>query len=193
MMIEMHPILKIAPESLAIIRRGEQSAKWLEKDHNWAHWMRVGEALIEIRRLAMDEARTNRPFGRVYTTAHGRLLERFKWVTQRLKDPADRHKLVQCMDNLAAIEQWRAGFPPHERNRWNHPVTVWRRYQADQRAAEKSEQEEFNKPETIAQKLAAAQRLIGMLNARIKELKEELAEFRSSEEAPNEPAEGGCA
>jgi hypothetical protein len=121
--------------SLEIIRGAHQAFNKMDKnaDKNWENIKLAGAGFIEMRRLAMVEAGTNRPYGRAYTAAYGRLLEASK-LDERIKDKGDRQKLIELMDNLPAIEDWRATLPKEDRRRWNHPTTIFRHWKATQKA-----------------------------------------------------------
>ena len=109
-----------------IVRQGTAAWKRLKKDKSWTDWLAVGEALQVGRELAMYQAGTNEPSGKGYSQAFSRWL-----VANKLDDmdKSDRAKLFKVMDNLAAIEQWRAKLTLSERLKLNHPVTVLRNYQ----------------------------------------------------------------
>jgi hypothetical protein len=98
-----------------------------QTDKAWTYWKQVGAGFVEIRTLAMQEAGTNRPYGRAYTAAYARLLAHFK-LADRIKDPGDRQKLVAVMDNLPAIEAWLGKLTKEER-RWTHPTSIYRNWQ----------------------------------------------------------------
>jgi hypothetical protein len=78
-----------------------------------------------------------------------------------------RSRLMSCMDNQAAIEAWRGTLSLTERLQLNHPNSVWRKYQATQRAPEKAAEPRTNaKDESIRElqeKLDAAQKRIDEL------------------------------
>jgi hypothetical protein len=115
-----------------IMRQGREALKMLDKDKNWTWWRTVGEALITLRHEAMDEAMTNRIEGGAYNRAFGRKLRE-----ERLEfDGGDRKRLFDCMDNLPAIEAWRATLSLTERRKLNHPSTVWRKWQATTKVPE---------------------------------------------------------
>src|SRR3974390_636529 len=110
----------ITADSLAIIKRGQRALTDLDKDRNWHSWLQVGEAIVECRSLAMRQAGVNAPYGRGYTTAFCYLMEHYKFA-DRIKDKADRQKLVAIMDNLPDVEAWRATLSADDKRRWNHP------------------------------------------------------------------------
>jgi hypothetical protein len=74
----------------------------------------------------MYQAGTNRPEGKGYSQEFG------AWLTKNKlddMDKSDRSKLFTVMDNLPAIEGWRATLTITERMRLNHPTTVLRNWQ----------------------------------------------------------------
>lgn len=77
---------------------------------------------------------------------------------------------MSCMDNQAAIEAWRATLSLTEGRQLNHPNSVWRKYQATQRAPEKAAEPRTNaKDESIRElqeRLDAAQKRIEELTQR---------------------------
>jgi hypothetical protein len=93
----------------------------------WGEWMTIGEGLLEGRRWAMRQAGTNHPEGRGYVTAFAEWLNRFKVDDM---DKSDRAKLLQLMEERAAVEEWRAALTDHERRNLNNPVIVWRKWTA---------------------------------------------------------------
>jgi hypothetical protein len=128
----------------------------------WADWMVVGHGLMEGRRWAMQRAGTDKPEGKGYTIAFGEWLARFKMLDM---DKADRIKLMQLMDELPAIEEWRAtGLSDKERRDLNHPTTVWRKWKGSTK--EKA-------PKKRGQGDARARAMVEEQQARIEELEEE--------------------
>jgi hypothetical protein len=91
-----------------------------------------------------------RPYGPLYTSIFGRLMLHFKF-TEHVKDSGDRARLVEVMENLPAIEQWRNGLTDEQRREWNHPTTVLRRYKAAKRAEVIDEAGVF-KPPTLTER-----------------------------------------
>jgi hypothetical protein len=116
--------------SLGIIRATHHAPNQQDKlvHRNWELTKEVGAGLVEVRRLAMSRAMTNSPYGRAYTAAHAQLLEASK-LDLRIKDKGDRQKLVALMDNLPAVEKWLESLSEEDRRRWNHPTTIFRKWQ----------------------------------------------------------------
>ena len=122
------------PEQLAEIRRAQAALKRLDSDRNWRDWEIVGDGVMAIRQIAMHESGVNRPYGRGYTEAFGRLWTHYKFA-DRIKDPGDRSRLIDVMENLPAIQAWRQQLSADDRRRWTHPSTVWREYQKARKQA----------------------------------------------------------
>src|SRR5262245_24358162 len=98
------------------------------KARMWGEWMTVGEALLVGRGWAMRKAGTgNRPEGRGYVTAYAEWLKRFKLDDM---DKSDRAKLLQLMEERAAVEEWRATLTQNERDNLNNPTVAWRKWNA---------------------------------------------------------------
>jgi hypothetical protein len=126
----------MTPESLAIIKRGVAAMKRLDRDKNVEDWIQVGNAFLECRNVAMREAKKNTPFGPKYTAAYARLLKHYK-LADMLKDKSDRARLIDMIENLPAVMEWRQSLSPDERRRYTHPTTIMRHYHAAQRRAAK--------------------------------------------------------
>jgi len=134
----------------------------------WGDWMTIGDGLLEGRRWAMQQAGTNRPEGKGYVLAYGEWLARFKVDDM---DKSDRAKLLQLMEERPAVEEWRATLTDYERRNLNNPVATWRRWTADTRV---------KKPKPRSSNVSGsehgrAQAMIEQLQARVKELEEEIA------------------
>jgi hypothetical protein len=160
---------EMSEASLAIIRDGQKALRWLDKDNTWEAWKRVGEALLEVRRVAMQGAGTNRPYGPRFRELSGRLLRQFRF-TESIKHPSDRSRLVEVMENLAAIEAWRNGLTDEQRRLWNHPKTVLERYRADMRKQLATPDDDVFRAPTAKEK--------------IRELKSEVHELRKGAPLP---------
>jgi hypothetical protein len=88
----------------------------------WQDWLQVGYALQIGRSAALKAAGTNAPFGKTYTKAMG------EWLRANQLDDIGqqvRHRLLQCIENIIAIEKWRSGLDEPRRLRFNHPDSVW--------------------------------------------------------------------
>jgi hypothetical protein len=110
------PLIVEAQESLAALYdpRGSQ---------DWQSWIKVGAALKQGRDACIRTAGANGPFGEKYKTAFKRWLEETRFAER--PDTALRSKLIEVMENLPLIEEWRENhLTDRERARLNNPDSV---------------------------------------------------------------------
>jgi hypothetical protein len=88
----------------------------------WSDWVRVGHALLILRRDSMLDAKANTPFGMRYVKVFSAAL---KANGLDAVNGQDRYKIIQCLEHEVEIEQWRAGLDEKQRLRLNHPSAVW--------------------------------------------------------------------
>jgi hypothetical protein len=93
----------------------------------WSDWMVVGEGLLAGRAWALQTSNSERPEGRAYNTAFNEWLTRFRVHDM---DASDRARLLKCMEERPAIEEWRATLTDRERRNLNSPSLVWRKWSA---------------------------------------------------------------
>jgi hypothetical protein len=89
---------------------------------SWVDWVQVGLALQIGPSEALKAAGTNAPFGKVYTKFMTGWLRAngFDDINQQV-----RYRLLQCIENIIAIEKWRSGLDEQSRRKYNHPDSVW--------------------------------------------------------------------
>jgi hypothetical protein len=100
---------------------------------DWADWLYVAHAVRIGRDAALEAAGVKTPFGKRYTNAMA------EWLRQNGLENIQqqvRYRLLQVLDNLPAIEAWRAGLDEKERDRLNHPDSVWWHWQRSLKAGE---------------------------------------------------------
>jgi hypothetical protein len=144
----------------------------------WGDWMTIGEGLLEGRRWAMQMAGTNKPEGKGYVMAYAEWLKRYKVDDM---DKSDRAKLLQLMEERPGVEEWRATLTDYERRNLNNPTIAWRKWTVATRV---------KKPKPRSAGISATehgrvQATVEQQQARIEELKEELAAAREPE--PDRP------
>ena len=110
-------------------------AAWARlRDHEratWADWLDVARALAIGRTAALKIADTNRPLGTRYNMAMG------VWLRENGLDGVvaqERYRLLLILQNIEAIEIWRADLDEAQRRGLSHPNSVWanwRRHTAD--------------------------------------------------------------
>ena len=89
---------------------------------DWLDWLAVGRALVIGRTEALKIAQTNRPVGSRYNRTIA------CWLHENgLADVCaqERYRILLIIENLEAIESWRAGLDDRERRRLNHPGAIW--------------------------------------------------------------------
>ena len=111
-----------------VLRQGAEAMIRLSSNHSrdWDDWLKVLAALGIGRHAAMLEGDANEPRGYKYCKAFAKWL-RCHEVFQAI-DQADRKRMFDCLDNLSAIEEWRAGLSPAQLSKWNYPPTVLREW-----------------------------------------------------------------
>jgi hypothetical protein len=147
----------------------------------WSDWtMGIGPALMKARAEAMSVAETNRPIGRGYNTAMSELLQEYDVAD--MSETARAH-ILKIMENLAAVEEWRAkqGDPDD----LNHPSRVWLKFQrsstqADERTQQERERRRAERRESASQELEAAQERIRELEAELEHLKVYIQELEAA-------------
>ncbi len=90
-------------------------------------WLIIGEAYQHGRRRAMAEERTNKPVGKSYNATFEAWCERTHFNLDRI-DKTIRRDLARIMENRPAFDVWRATLAVNQRQAWNHPLTMWRRF-----------------------------------------------------------------
>jgi hypothetical protein len=103
---------------------------------SWKDWVQVARGLAVGRAETMKAANTNRPVGTTYNRLMGQWLKQhgFGEINNQ-----ERHRALRCLENLDAIEAWRATLDDASRRRLNHVGAIWshwkRRGQETERAA----------------------------------------------------------
>jgi hypothetical protein len=91
----------------------------------------VAELFAHGRKLAMLRGHANKPEGKGYNLNFSSWLDAHPKL--RSIDKATRNHAMQCIDNIDAIEVWRATLADNQRQTINHPSTVLRRFKAANR------------------------------------------------------------
>jgi hypothetical protein len=141
----------------------------------WGEWMTIGEGLLEGRVWAMRINGVNRPEGRGYVTAYAEWLKRYKVDDM---DKSDRAKLLQLMEERAAVEEWRSTLTDYERRNLNNPVIVWRKWTA----ATRVKKPKSRTASVSASEMGRARATVEQQDERIRELQEELQSLRAKQD-----------
>lgn len=96
----------------------------------WDDWVLIGDALDDGRTEALYQSGANEPKGQKYNRAFKTWLEDngFKDIHQ-----STRAYLLRIMDEEAEVERWREQLSEDNQYRWNHPIIVWKQFQAYKR------------------------------------------------------------
>jgi hypothetical protein len=92
----------------------------------WLKWIAVGRGLQECQRMALARTCSEHMTGHAARMAMAGILE--KEGLDRI-DKGDRSVLMKVMDALPQITTWQDALTTTERVRYNHPRSVWARYQ----------------------------------------------------------------
>jgi hypothetical protein len=174
------PTMSVDQQNLERIGKAMQAA-WLRvkraQSKLWSEWMIIGDGLLEGRKWAMYTAGVNRPEGKGYVMAYGEWLKRYKVDDM---DKSDRAKLLQLMEERAAVEEWRDTLTDYERRNLNNPTLVWRKWQAATRVKKpRSRTAGFS-----ASEMGRARDAMQQQAERIRELEEEAASARDQNKTP---------
>jgi len=89
-------------------------------------WVAVARALVIGRSSAMMAATSNKPMGGRYNKAFG------AWLRGNGLDGIsnqERYRAILVLENLPAIEQWRATLHETKLRKFNHPNAIWAHWQ----------------------------------------------------------------
>jgi hypothetical protein len=112
-------------------RDAEAALDRIQRGQTWLDWRKVAELFTHGRKLAMLNGHANKPEGKGYNLCFSAWLDAHPKL--RSVDKATRNHAMQCMDNIDAIEAWRATLAENQRQTINHPTTVLRRFKAADR------------------------------------------------------------
>jgi hypothetical protein len=85
----------------------------------------IGKAFEALQLEAMYRSHSNNPIGKRYNDAYA-LLE--KPVPALRINKTDRNPFIWCWQQREAIQRWWDGKAQNQRDRWNHPGAIKRRY-----------------------------------------------------------------
>jgi hypothetical protein len=109
----------------------EEALDRIQRGQTWLDWRKVAELFAHGRKVAMLNGHANKPEGKGYNLCFAAWLDAHPKL--RAVDKATRNHAMQCMDQIDAIEAWRATLAENQRQTINHPTTVLRRFKAADR------------------------------------------------------------
>lgn len=107
----------------AAISAGREAWKRLQDRERttWDDWLTVGRALVIGRVECMRIAGTDTPSGGKYNYVANQWLRENGFTDICAQE---RHRIVKIIENLPAVEAWRATLSPEDRRTLNHP-SLW--------------------------------------------------------------------
>jgi hypothetical protein len=116
-------------------QRAEKAVAGLSRGNRFEDWIDIGEGLLAGRERAMQRAGATKPYGQKYKAELADWRDRNPWTQdRRLKHPAGVNA-IWVVENIAAIEAWRATLPDDERDAYNHPSTIRKEFTRAQQPA----------------------------------------------------------
>jgi hypothetical protein len=116
----------LAPADDAAIAAGRQAwARLRHRSATFDDWIAVAKAVAVGRSHCLRVAQTDRPVGTKYNRQMG------AWLTANGLagiTAQERHRALQCLDSLPAIQAWRASLPDEACRKLNHPARVLRHF-----------------------------------------------------------------
>jgi hypothetical protein len=106
-----------------VIAEGEAALRRIRGARPMPDWIKVGRALLVLRKRAMQEVNAKKPRGITYVTRNHALLRQhgFLAITKSTRQCA-----MLVVENLPAIEAWLKTLD--DPTGLNHPVVIWRGY-----------------------------------------------------------------
>ncbi len=99
---------------------------WQQIKKGWSHWTEdIGPWMLKARTVALRIAGTNEPTGHKYTSAMSEVLRAYE--LDDINETA-RADLLNIMEDLEAVQEWRTKYQKENFVELNNPSTVWRAY-----------------------------------------------------------------
>lgn len=90
------------------------------------NWVPVGQGFLALRTFCMRINRTNSPKGRGYNTSYSAALSRHPHLAA--VNQVVRKALLDCMENIGEITEWREGLALEGEIAWHSPRDVWKQF-----------------------------------------------------------------
>jgi hypothetical protein len=118
--------------SNTIINTGLNAWQRVREGGHWHDWCDIGAAVLEGRKHAMAASHSNEPRGNKYSQAFSAWLIDYPTFGdgEGCLGKSLRSRLLACMENLTAINEWLETLPLKKRLSLNNPETVFRNWKA---------------------------------------------------------------
>jgi hypothetical protein len=103
----------------------------IQKGEHWADWRYLAVGFGQGRRWAMHRSGSNRPEGKHYARFFSEWMASRPWALRH--DKPTRAALLWYDENSAAVEAWLATLAQNQREKWVHPHTIRKHYEAAHR------------------------------------------------------------
>jgi hypothetical protein len=116
-----------------VIRQGQDAWATVKKGASFENWKAIGAALKIGRDFALKSTGANRPEGRTYCAAFNGWLQTHRFEMEK----SVRSAALEMIENISAIEVWRATLSEKQRRRLAGPlqnVRRWRKAKAQNKA-----------------------------------------------------------
>ena len=113
--------------TIRTIKVGREAWATLSKANNFESWKRIGAALAVGKNHALRVTQSNAPWGSAYSHEFGHWMKEHGFGAMR---PSDRSVAIELVENLSAIEAWRATLTDKQRRKRIHPlsnVAAWKK------------------------------------------------------------------
>jgi hypothetical protein len=123
-------LVAFSKETQTVIERGQAAWQRLLASHSDTinDWFAIGEAIEEASTAMLHSLGLNKPEGKTWAINFGDWL---KETGFNKIDKAVRSRLKRCMEHRIEIQEWLASLPIEKRVDYNHPSTVWRKWNAE--------------------------------------------------------------
>jgi len=112
-------------EERNLIRRAEEAL--VTERLSFERWLDIGAGLHSMQLAVMRLAHTNRPIGKAYNEAYKRIEQRLPELQK--VDPGTRTDAIWLWENAERVRQWRTTLSEAQRDKWNNPRTLRRRFE----------------------------------------------------------------
>src|SRR5262249_35879708 len=119
------PWIDLYEEERNLIRRAEEAL--VTERLSFERWLDIGDGLHSMQLAVMRLAHTNRPIGKAYNEAFKRIEPPLPEMQK--VDPRTRTDAIWLWENAERVRQWRTTLSEAQRDKWNNPRTLRRRFE----------------------------------------------------------------
>jgi hypothetical protein len=150
---------QVSSEAQRAIMEGALAYHALKHEHHdYQHWVKVGRAIVELRRAAAAQAGVspNSLKHPAYRAAYKRLIGSEQAGELGEIDSATMTHAAWLANNLANVNDWRAILDDRARIALNHPTSIWRKHPDGRKAERVDKVRDGVDRQNVARDLSAA-------------------------------------